>query len=780
MEVWRSRGRLGYTESNMPRETFYRRHGRLILVVAVALAPLIGWGVYRAIASNSNDVRDWLPAQYVETRQFNWFTTHFGIQDFIVASWPGCTLDDQRLDDFARVLGDLSQRNERFRPFSRILTGRSLLAQLEAEPLEMDRELAVERLRGSILGPDGRQTCAVMTLREEAAEALEPAMEMIAQAAQAAGVPREELRLGGIPVINAAINRESTNSLVRLAGLSGLLGVLIAWLCFRDLRLTTIILVVGIYAAAASLAAVPLFGVPLNAILITMVPLVYVTALSGNIHLSNYYLEAARHVSPTEAPGKAVAHAFLPLVLAAVTTILGLLSLGYSDLNPIILFGVFSAIGVAIGSLAQFVLLPAALAVWTPLPRRFRHHSATPSDDDSHLMLWPRLGQWVTSHPGLVAVACFGLMLVTAAGLPQIRTSIQMMRLFSADAPVIPMTRWLEENLGATVPLEIILRFTPESRTTMLDRIRLVAEVDARLRQLPQATGSLSAATFAPQELSPSAVEGTVRQTTVNVMLKRRYGLLHKHGWIARDGDQEMWRISLRVRGIDDLDYAALVQELRAHVDPVLDARLGPQRPGAELVITGTAPIVFQARRSLLDGMLFGLGTDMLLIVVGILLTTRSWMTAAVMFVLSVFPTTLIFGAMGLLGIVVDVGSVMTPCVAVGVTVDDIIHFLLCYRRGVQQGMTGPQATLLAYRTCGRAMVQSWGIIGVGLSAFVLSSFTPTFRFGMLMLLLLTAGLVGNLLFLPALLAGPVGRRIAKAPMPLASLVHVETDRETT
>ena len=145
--------------------------------------------------------------------------------------------------------------------------------------------------------------------------------------------------MGGIPVVNAAFNQESTASLVRLAGLSGLLGVLIAWLCFRDLRLTSLVLASGIYSAAASLAVVPLCGVPLNAILITMVPLVYVTGISGAIHLSNYYLEAARHGSLTEAPGKAVAHAAVPLVLAAVTTALGLLSLCYSELNPIRLFG---------------------------------------------------------------------------------------------------------------------------------------------------------------------------------------------------------------------------------------------------------------------------------------------------------------------------------------------------------------------------------------------------------------------------------------------------------
>lgn len=757
----------------MAHESFYRRRGAAILAVAVLLVPLIAWGVQRAIRSNSNDVRDWLPLEYVETQQYRWFTEHFGVQDFIVASWPGCTLADPRLDAFAHELAEFARRDPAFQPFSQVLTGRSLVDRLAQPPLELDPDLAAARLQGSIVGPDGQQTCAVMTLSGAAANRLEPTLDLIRRAARTAGVPEGELRVGGIPVVNAALNRESTASLVRLAGLSALLGTLIAWLCFRDLRLTALVLSLGIYSAAASLAVVPLFGVPLNAILITMVPLVYVTGISGAIHLSNYYLEALGHSSPAQAPGKAVAHAAVPLVLAAITTALGLLSLCYSELNPIRQFGLFSAIGVVIGSLAQFILLPAALAVLTPLsppPRDAAHRDKV--DDASRLAIFPRWGEWVAAHPSCVALACLALMLVTAAGLPQIRTSIQMMRLFSSRAPVIPMTRWLEENLGATVPLEVLLRFSPGSNTTLLDRMRLVAEIEAQLRRLPHASGALSAATFAPPEARRPAA-GAVRSAVINAKLQRKYDVLRQHGFVASDGDQEIWRISLRVRGIDDVDYAAFSDTLRRQIDPLLHARRGSSQPDAELIVTGTAPIVFRARRSLLDGMLFGLGTDVVLIVVAVIVTTRSCLTGGVMFVLSVFPTVLVFGTMGLGGIVVDIGSVMTPCVAVGVTVDDVIHFLLCHRRGVQQGMSSPQAAQLAYRTCGRAMVQSWGIIGIGLAAFAFSSFVPTFRFGLLMLLLLTAGLVGNLLFLPALLAGPIGRWIAKAPLPLASLVHV-------
>ena len=300
--------------------------------------------------------------------------------------------------------------------------------------------------------------------------------------------------MGGIPVVNAALNRESTASLVRLAGLSGLLGVIIAWLCFRDLRLTSLVLATGVYSAAAALAVVPLFGVPLNAILITMVPLVYVTGISGAIHLSNYYLEAARHGDVSEAPGKAVAHAARAAGVGGRHDGGGLaLAVLQRAATRSGLFGVFSAIGVVIGSLAQFTLLPAAFAVWSRCLRSVAARAgAVDASGSSQLTLFPRLGDWVTSHANLVAIGCLIVMLITAAGLPKIRTSIQMMRLFSPRAPVIPMTRWLEEQLGATIPLEVLLRFSPESDTTMLSRMRLLAAVDAQLRRLPKAGGSLS------------------------------------------------------------------------------------------------------------------------------------------------------------------------------------------------------------------------------------------------------------------------------------------------
>src|SRR5205085_9108993 len=163
------------------------------------------------------------------------------------------------------------------------------------------------------------------------------------------------------------------------------------------------------------------------------------------------------------------------------------------------------------------------------------------------------------------------------------------------------------------------------------------------------------------------------------------------------------------------------------------------------------------------QGMITGFGTDVLLLVGAAVLATRHWSNGVLLLVASLFPMLIVFGWMGLAGNVVDIGSVMTPCVALGVTVDDVIHFILWFRRGIARGRSVEDAVLLAYDGCARAMYQSWGVIGLGLSVFALSSFVPTFRFGALMIALLTVGLAGNLIFLPALLGGPLGRWIAQA-----------------
>lgn len=743
---------------------FTRRFAWLVLAAAVFLAPITALGVYRAIKSNANDVRDWLPAHYEETANYRWFQQHFGSEDFVVVSWPGCTLSDPRLNEYAEALRSASEASVRSGEpaiFERVTTGRELVGQLTTPPLGLTREHAIQRLTGTIVGQDGLQSCAVLTLSEAGRIDLHDTLKTIRETAAQIGLAPSEVHLGGPPVVNAAIDRSSTESLVRLAGLAAVIGLVVAWGCFRTVRLTVIVFVIAAYSATLSLAVVPLAGVPLNAILVTMVPLVYVAAMSGAIHLSNYYLDAVREGHGRRSIGHALAHAALPLGLAAGTTAVGLLSLLYSDLAPIRLFGIFSAVGVVIALLMQFVLLPALLAIWPAGDRSADHASANSGDNDGTAPLsplWDRLARGVIRQQAWIASALLLLLALGAVGLTRMETSIQIMRLFAPNTPIIASYAWLEDSLGALVPMEVVLRFDGPPGQDMAARLALVSDVHDAIGELPDVGGSLSAATFGPH-ISGKA-RGSLRAFVLNRALSQARPKLIEGGYLAERDNEELWRISVRVGAVSDIDYGEFQHQLEAKVQPLLATA---QNKGGKVtaVYTGAVPIIYKARRSLLDGLIFGFSTDVALIVLAMIVLTRHASNGLLLFLASVFPMTIVFGTMGWLDILVDIGSVMTPCVALGVTVDDVIHFVLWFRRGIERGKSVPDAVLLAYEGCGRAMVQSWGVIGLGLAAFALSTFIPTFRFGALMIALLTVGLAGNLLFLPALLAGPLGRAVA-------------------
>jgi uncharacterized protein len=133
-------------------------------------------------------------------------------------------------------------------------------------------------------------------------------------------------------------------------------------------------------------------------------------------------------------------------------------------------------------------------------------------------------------------------------------------------------------------------------------------------------------------------------------------------------------------------------------------------------------------------------------------------MAGLVSMVPNIFPIVMVFGSLGWLGIKVDIGIMMTASVALGVAVDDTIHFLTWFRRGLKQGLDRASSTLLAYDRCATAMTQTTIIGGLGLAVFATSTFTPTQQFGYLMITMLSTALVGDLLLLPALLASPLGR----------------------
>jgi predicted RND superfamily exporter protein len=120
------------------------------------------------------------------------------------------------------------------------------------------------------------------------------------------------------------------------------------------------------------------------------------------------------------------------------------------------------------------------------------------------------------------------------------------------------------------------------------------------------------------------------------------------------------------------------------------------------------------------------------------------------------------------MGVPVDIGMMMTGSIALGISVDCTFHFLVYYREACRKGATSEEAVAQALAHSGEPMFDSTLISSLGMLALCLSSFSPTARFGCLMAAQMVASLLGELVFLPALLSLHPNRKAAVAPTPVA------------
>ncbi len=831
---------------NSMRRTLLERFAVLVVVAFAIATPPTFYTAFRAIQTKANTVNDWLPKSYTETGDLKWFREHFVADQFVIVSWEGCRLgdnpkqqdaqpDDPRIERLAQMLvppndirrdsdpgptpldgwkqeapgrtGDFSHY------FASVTTGRRLLNQLTSKKSDVPYFEAVDRLTGSLIGPDGHQTCIVVTLTDEAVDNLRGTIGranqgwlqirhsngVLFQALEACEIDLESVRIGGPPVDSVAIDEEGERTLYRLASLAALVGMLLAWWSLRSIKLTLIVFACGVLSAITSLSVVYLSGNTTDAFLLSMPSLVYVLAVSGAVHLIKYYRDSAEEQGIEGAPAKAIQLGWKPTLLCSVTTAIGLLSLYTSDLTPIRKFGMFSSVGVMLMLIMLFVFLPATLYVWPIRVSKKLGDSdlAEPKRKSSFLSLdefWQRFGGWVIRHYLWVTIACTVLIVGVGSGVTRVRTNIDLMKLFHGEARIRQDYQWLEANVGRLVPMEIVLKFNPDTirrgdgtpldqqRYSLLERVETVAMIEKTIESRFGPTGedvvgqSLSPVTFvSPLPSRRRDFRTSLRRSAINTRLEQSYNSLGNSGYLttdARDGS-ELWRISVRVAAFKDVDYGEFTDRLQSVVDPVIEQYnsaiaegvLNSQNGSNEhetgkaisAIYTGVVPIVYKAQRALLDSLIKSTFWSFFTITPLLMFVSRGVLAGLVAMLPNWLPVLVVFGGMGWLGFPVAIGSMMSASIALGVAVDDTIHFLMWFR--VELDKTGDRrlASLAAYRRCASPTLQAALISGIGLSLFAFSTFTPTKQFGLLMLTILLTGVVAELVMIPALLAGPLG-----------------------
>lgn len=761
-----------------PRMTFFLKYRWFVYLGFLLGLPLVIHGATQVSNQSANRVRDWLPEAFEETQQLMWFLENFGSDELLMISWPNCTLDDARLADFAERLAsevpDASGGRSRW--FDEVLTGPKVLSQLRSPPIGLSAVEARRRLEGLLLGADRNQTCAVAYVSERGFQNREGALDFVYDCAgQVEGLSASTLRVAGPTIESVAINRASQESMSRYLMLSVVVALVVCYICLRSLRLALMVFLTAMFSNQLSIAIIYYAGSRMDSVSNMIPALVYVLSVSSGIHLVNYYLDAIRDGAGQAATKRAVGHAWKPCLLSAVTTALGLISLRVSNLIPIQRFATFGALGVLAGFVTVFLLLPCLLAQLPPDSRfltaqRRRVDPAKPLEKS-------RLARFTCDFRQPIIVAGIALFGIGGWGVSRLEPTARLHDLFSKGrVRVVADYDWLERHIGGLVPLEIVLDMPRDNPMSTVQRVQLVRQLGAEIEKLPDIDRTVSAATWLPEIPAGRSVRQVVRRVVIGRQLDARKPELVRMKYLKVNDKREYWRVSARVMASRRVDYDQLISDVRECVEANVLAPLERQVPDMTAIYSGSIPLVQKAQKQLLVDLFKSFMTAFLVIMLTMTLLFRSFAAGLLSMIPNLMPSVLVFGVMGWLDIKLEVGAMMTASAAIGIAVDDTLHFTTWFRRGLGEGLSRREAVQYAFARCSRAMIQTSMICGLGLLAYAPSSFAPIARFSLSMGGMLAAALLGDLVVLPAILASPLGNSFRRHRAAADPKIHQATE----
>lgn len=597
------------------------------------------------------------------------------------------------------------------------------------------------------------------------------------------GIPASILHLGGRPVAGRALNdsvkRAAWNRdfpIINLPGrsiilFSGAVGIILAFIMLRSAALATLVLFISYYTVLLTVAVVPATGGSMNMVLVVMPTLLLVLTMSGAIHVASYWRFAARS-DVASAPVTAAKLAARPCTLASLTTAFGLLSLTTSPLAPVSHFGLYSALGCFIGLGAILFGLPALLQF---VPEKAARPERTLPD------VWQPIGRFIVGHARQVGIACLLLFAACSAGLTQFDTETKVIRFFPETAQVVKDYRFIEENTGGVIPVDVVVRFAETHRAPAEDgllfgqRQEIVRRIQQKLvERHDDITGAISLATFreteSEEDLQRKSSNPFLRKIDTQTELKvmessaaRSFIALADedrvsgNGTLCETGD-ELWRITAQVNIMTDVDYAVLLDEISVIVQ---EETLN--HTGANYVVTGMVPLFLETQRAVLTSLIQSF--ILAFVVIGIVISRvlKSAKAGLATMLPNVLPISTVFGAISWFNIKVDIGTMITASVALGIAVDGTLHLLTWFREGLRRGMKQDEAVTSALSHCGPALFQTSVAVGIGLAVLMPAELSLISRFGWLMAAMIVTALFADLVLLPAMLAGWLGRVIAEA-----------------
>lgn len=484
----------------------------------------------------------------------------------------------------------------------------------------------------------------------------------------------------------------------------------------------------------------------------------------------------------------------VPCLYSALTTIVAFMSLVMSGIRPVIDFGWMMTIGLVVGFILVFVVLPAGLMI---LPK------GEPKDrGDNSAALTVRFSKLAEFHGGKILLLALITVLISAWGITRLEVENRFVDYFKSDSEIHQGLSVIDRQLGGTVTLDIILdadkntidiveseaadeedpfaedvseatsedefsdeedpfadvgeedAFADESDTTTavpsywfsvagLDQVK---QMHTYLESLPEVGKVQSLATV--YQLAHDINKGKLNDFELNVlrsMLSEDIKNFLITPYLVDEAQQT--RITLRViETTPNLKRAELVKRIRQYAET--EAGFKPE----QVNFTGMLVLYNNMLQSLFASQISTIGVVFVSIMLMMIVLFRSFKIALIAILPNILAAGTVLGAMGLVGIPLDMMTTTIAAIVVGVGVDQAIQYFYRFRIEFEHDQNYVEAMHRSHASIGRAMYYTSVTIIVGFSILMLSQFIPSIYFGVLTAFAMFMAIVGSLTLLPKLI----------------------------
>ncbi len=628
-------------------------------------------------------------------------------------------------------------------------------ASLSAEELRKKRAIALAEplLANNVISIDADTTGINVVLQypekslTEVPIAAAKAREI--KAAIESAYPDLTVAITGVSMLNNTFAESGVRDLATLVPIMYLTLLLVMIVSLRTLSGTVATLGVIMLSTVTAMGIGGFMGIKLTPISMTAPTIILTLAIADSVHILISLRSAMREgLGKGEAIVEAIRINFLPVTITSLTTIVGFLALNFSDSPPFNHLGNITAVGIGAAWLYSITFLPALVSL---LPLKFKvARERAPSD----LTLMERIAEFsIYRYRGILAI--LGTLSVLLALLaPTNDLNDEWTKYFSKRVTFRQHTDFALENLGGLYPIEFSIEAGEPGGVSEPEYLAHLENFTDWLRSQPEVTHVYSLSDIMKRlnknmhgDAAPYYKIPEARELAAQYLLL--YELSLPYGLDLNDRiniDKSSTRVTATLGDVSTVDTRIFVERAETWLQNNTPEYMWAKSTGAAVMFS------LIAKRNI-ESMLRGNLLAVFIISVIMIFTLRSLRLGLLSLIPNGLPILMTFGLWAVLVGMVGMAAATVTATSIGIIVDDTVHFLTKYLRGIREkGLSVPDGIRYTFRTVGTAMAVNSVILAFGFSILAFSTFRINYEMGLLTALAVILALVFDFLLLPALL----------------------------